>query len=75
MPRQTKSNACMDGNHDDCGLVAPDGQPCACDCHQAGSDLALMLEERKSERRAEALEAPGVSQCNWEDDHQPYWRN
>lgn len=33
MPRQTVSNACYDGQHDDCGLYAPDGTACACACH------------------------------------------
>ena len=42
---------------------------------QADSDLALMLEERESERRAEFHQLPGVSQGNWEDDHQPSWRS
>src|SRR5678809_718969 len=31
--RQAVSNACYDGNHDDCGYYAPDGMPCACECH------------------------------------------
>lgn len=33
MARQSRSNACIDGNHN-CGLFAPDGQVCACGCHK-----------------------------------------
>jgi hypothetical protein len=42
---------------------------------QTDSDLALMMEEQKLERQAEFHQLPGVSQGNWEDDHQPHWRS
>ena len=55
MMQQTVSNACFDGDHDDCGLYAPDGKPCACACHKDGHIyLERQLQQEKQERESRA---------------------
>jgi hypothetical protein len=59
--RQTVSNACFDSEHDDCGLYAPDGKPCACACHKQGQcylERQLQQAERERASRPEAGDIP-----------------
>ncbi len=59
--QQIVSNACFDGDHDNCGLYAPDGKPCACTCHQQGQcylERQLQQEEQGRASRTEAGDIP-----------------
>jgi hypothetical protein len=74
MARQTVSNACYDrhysadgqgiwGGCDDCGLVAPDGRPCQCECH-AEEDKTRGKQDAEAWMAAEARDDDAlVAEC------------